>query len=233
MIRQRFRLGTGVQWGRRTRGASAPASALEPSARRYTVLAADGSPCSRARTGDLLAAHRWLHAAADGASLGVSRLGAPARWRPLPAALYLPRPLQHGERAAAAWVCAEGLPSRRVGRLRAAALLLRRGLDGAATASLLRHHEGHFPGLGVAVARTLLARIGGLYLLRRLDLRAVTADLIAGAAIWVLPDTGGGRWPEGVHLFLHRPALTEGPQPAQRPGSKPTAADRPGLPSRR
>jgi hypothetical protein len=185
-----------------------------------------GETCSPRRTRDLLEAHRWLRAAGEGASLTVRELGRDG-WRRLGPALCVPQPWQHDERTAAAWIKDDLRPAPRGrGRVRAAVSLLRRGLDGAAAASLLRHHEGYFPSLAVAVARTLYTRVGGLYLLRRLDLRAVTADLISGAAIWILPDSDGGRWPAGVHLFTCQGALGDGPEHTWPAGSKPGAGDR-------
>lgn len=214
-----------VERGRREPGGSAPCGPLTPI---YCVLDSSGEPVSARRTRDLLAAHRWL--LAGGASLGVRELGSDG-WRRMAPALAVPGAWQPGERTAAAWIRDDLRPAPRGrGRVRAAALLLRRGLSGPAAAALLRHHEGFFPGLEVAVARTLYARIGGLYLLRRLDLRAVIADLISGAAIWSLPDSDGGRWPAGVHLFTCHGALVDGPEPMQAAGSAPGDRSSPSRP---
>ena len=200
----------------------------------YAVICGDGWPANSARTRDPIVAYRWLRAAraADwpGASqrwLGVRQLGQ-QRWRRHGPALRVPEltcervagdPAQlFGEELAGGGPCGpcgpcgsesgsgSGEVSVRRARLRVASLLGCRGLDGAATASLLPGYEGFFPSVDVGVARMLQARLGGQHLpwLRRVDLPALLRDLIAGAAIWTLRERGDQRWPAGVHIFTAR-----------------------------
>lgn len=178
----------------------------------YAIFHGDGWPANGARTRDPLEAYRWLQAAraADwpGASqrwLGVRQLGQ-SRWRRHGPALRVP---ELASRVDAAQVFEHGGTSEvsvRRARLRVASLLGCRGLDGAATSSLLPGYEGFFPSVDVGVARMLHARLGGEHRpwLRRLDLSALMRDLIAGAVIWTLPERGDQRWPAGVHLFTAR-----------------------------
>jgi len=178
----------------------------------YAVFYGDGWPANGARTRDPLEAYRWLRAAlaADwpGASerwLGVRQLGQ-TRWRRHGPALRVPELV--GERVVGEVLDLGGGSevSVRRARLRVASLLGCRGLDGAATASLLPGYEGFFPSVDVGVARMLHARLGGQHLpwLRRLDLPALMRDLIAGSVIWTVPERGDRRWPAGVHLFTVR-----------------------------
>ncbi|MBK7830147.1 hypothetical protein [Nannocystis sp.] len=189
----------------------------------YAVFCGDGWPANNARTRDPIVAYRWLRAAraADwpGASqrwLGVRQLGQ-QRWRRHGPALRVPE--LTGEPVESGSGCGE--VSVRRARLRVASLLGCRGLDGAATASLLPGYEGFFPSVDVGVARMLQARLGGQHLpwLRRVDLPALLRDLIAGAAIWTLRERGDQRWPAGVHIFTarsHRACRRDGPDGAVR-----------------
>jgi len=180
----------------------------------YAVFYGDGWPANEARTRDPIEAYRWLRAAraADwpGASqrwLGVRQLGQ-TRWRRHGPALRVPELAGEVERTDEVLELGGATEvSVRRARLRAASLLGCRGLDGAATASLLPGYEGFFPSVDVGVARMLHARLGGQRLpwLRNLDLPALMRDLIAGAAIWTLRERGDRRWPAGVHLFTARP----------------------------
>ena len=193
----------------------------------YAVFCGDGWPANSARTRDPIVAYRWLRAAraADwpGASqrwLGVRQLGQ-QRWRRHGPALRVPEltgepvagdPTQvlgglgSGAGSGPGVGSGCGVVSVRRARLRVASLLGCRGLDGAATASLLPGYEGFFPSVDVGVARMLQARLGGQHLpwLRRVDLPALLRDLIASAAIWTLRERGDQRWPAGVHIFTAR-----------------------------
>lgn len=193
----------------------------------YAVFYADGWPANGARTRDPIEAYRWLRAAraADwpGAAqrwLGVRQLGQ-TRWRRHGPALRVPElagekvlELKDGEVLELGGATEVSV---RRARLRVASLLGCRGLDGAATASLLPGYEGFFPSVDVGVARMLHARLGGGHLpwLRRLDLPALMRDLIAGAAIWTLQERGDRRWPAGVHLFTARPHRAQRAQRVQ------------------
>lgn len=169
---------------------------------QYAVFCGDGWPANGACTRDPIEAYRWLAAGRAGGYaerwLGVRQGG---EWRRHGPVLRVP------ELGAAAVSSAPAMKvSVRRARLRVASLLGCRGLDGAATASLLMGYEGFFSSVDVGVTRMLQARLGGEHApwLGRLDMAGLVRDLIAGAVIWMVAERGDRRWPAGVHLFTAR-----------------------------
>jgi len=171
------------------------------------------------RTRDVLLAHRWLWAAwdQDPQATLIVRRGWMGPWRACTPVLKVPElPARISKQGDALRLLAAvpGPALRARARLRAAWLLACAGVDGAATRELLRRYEGFFPGVEVGVAWSLHRRMceRGRNCLRYLDLRSLTLDLVAGASVWTLPETGGGRWPVGVHLFATGVQATEPPR---------------------
>ncbi|HEY0132979.1 MAG TPA: hypothetical protein VGB85_02830 [Nannocystis sp.] len=201
-----------------------------------TAAAWDDDAPRAARTRDVLLVHRWLRAAQagdpeGGLQLGVLR-GCAGPWRVCAPVVRVPvlpeRECRRGD-ALRLLEAAPGPALRDRARLRVTGLLACAGLDRPAARSLLRAYEGFFPGVEVGVAWSLHDRLcaRGRSCLHCLDLRSLTWDLLAGASLWTLPETGGGRWPAGVHLFsVHAGAETS---PGRR-GRRGPASSGPSIP---